>query len=183
MKKFLILVIITASSFVAMAEPTTNFFTQVFTWGTSFDTNSTTFLATRGMFDTGVESRIGDGLPLINDIHASYDVVGTTYLTPTNVSAFRFGPDVLERNSGVTGTFVSAEGGIQAAIVHHDFRFGASLDGGYWSTTGAVRHHMFGEASLDADKAIGSRAYIGTRFSQEFPRSAQGIYAKLGFTF
>lgn len=187
MKKFFILVLITASSFVAQAQtqtnPVTGFFTQVFAWGTSFDTNSTTFLSTRGMLDTGVESRMGEGLALINDLHMSYDVVGTTYSTPTNATSFRFGPDLVERNSGVTGTFVSVEAGPQVAIVIYDFRIGVALDGGYWANSAAVRHHLFGEACLDADKALGSRTYTGLRFSQEFPRSAQGIYAKLGFTF
>jgi hypothetical protein len=155
-----------------------SFFNQVFTWGTSFDTNSVTFLNTRGMFDTGVESRTGDGVPLINDLHASYDLVAST-----NATSFRFGPDLLERNSGVAGTFLSTQGGLQVAEVHYDFRFGAAIDGGYWANSPTVRHRLFGEISLNAEKALGSRTYTGLRFSQEFPRNAQGIYAQLGFTF
>lgn len=164
-------------------NPETGFFTQVFQWGTSFNTNSTTFLATRAMLDTGVESRMGDGLALINDIHMSYDVVGATYSAPTNISVLRFGPDLVERNSGVTGTFVSVEAGPQVAVIIYDFRIGLAVDGGYWANSAAVRHHLFGEACLDADKAIGSRTYMGLRFSQEFPRNAQGVYVKAGFTF
>lgn len=188
MKKLIAVIGIALLAMVSKAQTSTNspqqtFFGQVEVWATSYDTNSTTFLSTRGLFDTGVESRTGDGIPLINDLHGSYDVVGTTYLTPTNVSSFRLGPDILERNSGVSGTFVSAQGGLQAAIVHYDFRFGFALDGGYWAQTATVKHHIFGEASLDADKAIGSRTYTGLRFSQEFPKNAQGVYAKVGFTF
>jgi hypothetical protein len=168
---------------ISAKAQTTNFLSQIYQWGTTFDTSNTTFLSTRGMFDTGVESRQGDGIPLINDLHLSYDLTGATYLTPTNVSVLRLGPDVMERNSGVSGTFVSAEGGLQAAVVHYDFRFGVSVDGGYWANQPNSPHHIFGEASLNAEKALGSRTYTGLRFSQEFPHNAQGFYAQVGFTF
>jgi hypothetical protein len=182
MRKLFIIGALLAGVAVSHAQ-STNFFTGVEQWATSFNTNSTTFLSTRGAFDTGVESRTGDGVPLINDLHLSYDFVGTTYTAPTNVTSLRLGPDVLERNSGVSGTFVSAQGGLQAAIVHYDFRFGVAIDGGYWANSPSVRHHVFGDASLNAAKALGDRTFMGLRFSQEFPRNAQGYYAQLGFTF
>lgn len=173
-------VLLTASSCFAQ---TNSFFTTVEQWATSFNTNNTAFVSTRGMMDTGVESRSGDGIALINDLHLSYDLVGTTYAAPTNTTSLRFGPDVVERNSGVTGTFVAAQGGLQLAEVYYDFRFGVAVDGGYWAQSANVRHHIYGEVALDADKAMTSRTYMGVRFAQEFTRNAQGYYVKLGFTF
>lgn len=183
MKKLLIIASVAVIATISHAQGVTNFFNQVIVWGTTFDTNNTTFLSTRGGLDTGVESRQGNGIALVNDIHLSYDLVGATYLAPTNVTVLRFGPDVLERNSGVTGTFVSVQGGLQAAIVHYDLRLGVSFDGGYWANQPGIRHSIYGEGAIEADKALGSRTYTGLRFSQDFPKNSQGYYIKFGFRF
>lgn len=165
-------------------------------WGTilgyftSFDTNlDDAFGSHRVTLWTGVTSIQNGPVPLANDLGASYDLFRPSGLvTATNdfANAQGFvGIEGLARNSGVAGTLVSFQGGLEGGFIIHDTRLAAYADGGYATDQPGFKHSIFAEAGIDVKKAIGHNFFAGLRLGQQFGggRTGQIVSATAGVPF
>ena len=158
---------LTATAQTNQTPPATvgGFAGQVITWGTSFDTNSTTFLHP-GQFWTAVSS--GDALN--NELGVSYKLLGG------------LAPEAIVRNGGVQGVLDSFQGGVGYSVRHWDFELRPYADAGYKFPDAEKK--VFGEFGLRVSKAISTYGYVLVGYGVQTCHKGQQVFeAGAGFAF
>lgn len=125
------------------------FLTQLGTWLTAFDTNSTTFASNR--------LELSIGLATINNQNTA-----ETFRVGLNLSqAVSLNAEM--RNTTALGTVYSFQGGPAYSLIHYDTKVSFGVDGGDSFTD----HRWFIAPYLGVKKAISPFAFMGMRL--EFP--------------
>ena len=126
------------------------------TWATSFNTNLTTFTASKLDLWTGMNYQ--HGLNVSAEIGGQYNLWG-----PVSVEA-------IARNVGVGGDLMSGQGGIGVHVIHYDLKVTGYVDGGFNAVDGAG----YVEAGVRFQKAISQSTFLllGVGVDGEFHKTA-----------
>lgn len=140
------------------------------TWNTNYES---TFRDHKGSVWTGVGSVQGGQTPLVNEVGISRDIYKI------------FGAEAVTRDSGVAGTIVSQQAGVNANFVVHDAKLMVYLDGGYnfQATRDPGASKFFGEFGLRFLKALTENTYAGVGFGNQVPDNVRILGAYAGFVF
>lgn len=156
--------------------------TQTFQWLTSFDTNQQTWQASRIELWTSVISEQGGVSPILNEIGLSYDIWRPT-MNLTNGTSTAVFLDIAERNTGVSGTISSVQGGVGFAYILWDVRLSTGLDLGGNLEKADKQDQFYGEWNFKIQKALGPHWATGLGFFAQFPNNVQGLLAQLTAAF
>ena len=177
MKKTRILIaaaLLCAFTLTAQTPPTDNqsFFKSVSLYFTELNTNlDSTFGAMNGCASAGVASIQKGGVTLANDI--------TLSIAPSKLKGFGFSASV--RDSGVAGTIVSAQGGVEYHYITHDVDLTPYLHGGKWLMD--TYKKPFAEIGLRVSKALTTHTYSMIGLGVQLPTGGKVILGEAGFTF
>jgi hypothetical protein len=157
---------------------------QTIGWLTSFNTNMTTFQANRFSLWTAVLSESGGVAPIENEMGVSYDIWRPTANVTNGTSSAVF-LEANERNTGVSGTIASFQGGAGFAYMIYDVRLSTAVDLGYNLEKLADQSRMYGEWNFKVQKALGDHWATGLGTYLQFPsgKNVQGFEAFLGAWF
>jgi len=151
-----------------------SFVNTVQSYFTSFNTNlDGTFASSKGSLWTGVNSIQGGSVNLANEIGLSYTIY-------KQVAA-----ENVVRNSGVAGTLVSEQIGLNLGLVVHDTRLAVYADGGYQldSSSNKNTDKFYAELGLRAEKALSEHTFAWVGIGAQLPKNTQVFSAGAGFTF
>src|SRR5690349_13417996 len=139
MKKILASITLALLAIPAIAQVVTNsppggltdFGNTVFSYFSSFNTNlDTTFRDNRFDLWMGLDAVQGTPNPLQNEIGVSYDIWRPAQSTNSSTLT-AIGFEDLIRNTGVAGTVIGDQLGLNFSIILHDVKLTGYLDGGY----------------------------------------------------
>lgn len=192
MKKItLLILVLSATAFVTRAQtsitnpPPPSFFSSVGSYFTSFDTNYlVTFGSHRLTLAVGVDSLQGNGtVPLANSLRLSYNILQPT-TSPTNTTGLILGLEEVTRSSGVAGTIVSQQIGLQAGYVIVDTEVQGYIDGGYnFFDDVNTKEKIFCEFGIRIEKALSLNTFAGIGLGEQIPINRQVGEVFTGFTF
>lgn len=156
--------------------------TQAFQWLTAFNTNLVSTFENRGEFWTAVVSEQGGVAPILNELGGCYDLFAGSLNTTNGTHVCGF-IEANERNTGVSGTIASVQGGPGFAYNVWDVRFSLSADFGDNFSKATSQDRMYGEATFCISKALGAHWATGLGFFHQFPNNVSGLFARLTATF
>lgn len=149
-----------------------------FGYFTHFNTNLTTFRASKFDIWLGVDSIQGDPSPLQNELGAEFDLWRPAASTNSTV-AFAFGIENVVRDSGIAGSLTSEQAGIDLSAIIWDTKASIYFDGGY-DFAQTVQHKFYGEVGIRVKKGIGDRFYLGVGMGVKVPAANNRLF--FGYT-
>jgi hypothetical protein len=177
MKKILVVALMSIGLSNVFAQVNTNtpplptssssFFETAQNWLTSFNTNND--WNSKGEMSIGVASLSNYKDNLVNDIRVGYDVFKVVSLE----GGFR--------DTGFTGKFISAQGGLGVNVRVYDAKVTFYADGGY--AFEETKEKAYGELGVRISKKMTKYTFIGVSMGEQLPRNSRVFSAYTGFTF
>lgn len=188
MKKLIAIAALLAFCFVASAQTNTppTLPTQILGYFTAFNTNlSDTFGNNNFDLWSGADSFQNAPHPLLNEIGASYDLYEFARLNTNAETFFVLSAEIVARNEGVAGSFVSGQGGFGISAVIWDTKATVYVDGGTYlgANSKITSDDLFAEIGVRVKKALGHHAYGGLDLGVQLPRNSQYVGVIAGVTF